>query len=416
MAVTRRQFLTGLAGTGAAIALGACSSSDHGASTTSTTSTTPAGPGASAAGGSGGDGTLVVVSLYGGNDGLDTVIPAADPVYRSTRGQLARTEAEVLDLGDGMGFHPALKQLKRAWDAKQVAVVQGVGFSDLDRSHFHCMDVWQSAGEADMATGWLGRWLDQGKQDPFRAIAVGDSLPLLLQGAKSTGSVIPVEKTPLPNPSIAQRFATMSAGTDGPPLMVAAAQAGTDMLAVDQRVSKIRDAASSNDDDPVDPVGLAGQLSLVASLIEGGLPTRAYAAQMGGFDTHADEKKIRDHLMAALDAGLGPFLERMAHRPVTVLVYSEFGRRVAMNGSDGTDHGRAGPVLVCGSQVRAGFHGDTPSLRNLDEGDLRPGIDFRSVYGGLLEDWLGTPAASIIGSSDFKRLSIVRSPALAAVS
>jgi uncharacterized protein (DUF1501 family) len=263
------------------------------------------------------------------------------------------------------------------------------------------MDVWQSAGEADMSTGWLGRWLDHDKADPFRAIAVGDSLPLLLQGAKATGSVVPVEETPLPSPTIAQRFATMSAGTDGPPLLVAAAQAGTDMLAVEGRVSKIRAAARSNDDDPVEPVGLAGQLALVASLIEGGLPTRVYAAQMGGFDTHAAEKTTRDGLMAALDAGLGPFLERMAHRPVTVLVYSEFGRRVAMNGSGGTDHGRAGPVLVCGSQVRPGFHGDVPSLTNLDEGDLRPGIDFRSVYGSVLEGVLGVEPSDVI--SDAKR-------------
>jgi uncharacterized protein (DUF1501 family) len=393
MSVTRRQFLTGLAGTGAAIALGGCSSGDHSAALRSTT-TAPTS--SVAAGGSGEDGVLVVVSLYGGNDGLDTVIPAGDPVYRSTRGELARTEGEVLDLGEGMGFHPALKQLKREWDAKRVAIVQGVGFSDLDRSHFHCMDVWQSAGEADMSTGWLGRWLDHAKPDPFRAIAVGDTLPLLLQGAKATGSVIPVEETPLPSPTIARHFATMSAGTDGPALLVAAAQAGTDMLAVEGRVSKIRDAARSNDDDPVEPVGLAGQLALVASLIEADLPTRVYSAQMGGFDTHADEKVTRDQLMTALDAGLGPFLARMAHRPVTVLVYSEFGRRVAMNGSNGTDHGRGGPVLVCGSQVRPGFHGDTPSLTKLDEGDPRPGIDFRSVYGSVLEDVLGVEPADVI--------------------
>ncbi|MBV9951662.1 MAG: DUF1501 domain-containing protein [Acidimicrobiia bacterium] len=396
MAVTRRQFLTGLAGTGAAIALGACSSGDHDVSLHPTTTQTSS---AGAVSG-GGDGTLVVVSLYGGNDGLDTVIPAADPVYRSTRGELARTEAEVLDLGEGMGFHPALTQLKREWDAQRVAVVQGVGFSDLDRSHFHCMDVWQSAGEADMSTGWLGRWLDHGPRDPFRAISVGDSLPLLLQGAKATGSVIPVEETPLPNPTIAERFATMSAGIEGPPLLVAAAQAGTDMLAVDKRVSTIRDAARSNDDDPVEPVGLAAQLALVASLIEGGLPTRVYSAQMGGFDTHADEKGTRDRLMVALDAGVGPFLRRMADRPVTVLVYSEFGRRVAMNGSAGTDHGRAGPVLVCGSQVKAGFHGDTPSLTNLDEGDLRPGIDFRSVYGAVLEGVLGVDPSDVISNAN----------------
>jgi uncharacterized protein (DUF1501 family) len=175
------------------------------------------------------------------------------------------------------------------------------------------------------------------------------------------------------------------------------------MLAVDQRVSRARGRAAAIDDDPVETVGLAAQLELVASLIEAGLPTRVYSVQMGGFDTHAGQRPTRDRLMAGLDDGLGRFLPRVADRPVTVLVYSEFGRRVEINGSEGTDHGRAGPVFVCGSAVRGGFHGEEPSLTELDEGDLRSNVDFRSVYASVLEGVLGVEPADVIpGASRYK--------------
>ncbi|MGI9053048.1 MAG: DUF1501 domain-containing protein, partial [Ilumatobacteraceae bacterium] len=141
--------------------------------------------------------------------------------------------------------------------------------------------------------------------------------------------------------------------------------------------------------------GLAGELNVVADLIEAGLPTRAYGVQLGGFDTHANQGATHAALLAELDGALSGFLGRVADRPVTVVVYSEFGRRVRSNGSGGTDHGGAGTVLLAGNVV-PGFHGEPPPLDRLDDGDLTTTVDFRAVYAALLEGVLGTDAADIL--------------------
>jgi len=431
-ALTRRHFLAGLTGIGAAAALTGCATGSPVRAATAGTarppSTTPgrtasadrAGAAVRAAGG-----ILVVLTLYGGNDGLDTVIPAHDPAYRSARGALARDPSKVLDLGDGLGFHPGLTRLKRQWDAKRIAVVRGVGFDDLDRSHFHCMDMWQSAGGDHMASGWLGRWLDHAGHDPLRAVAIGPSLPLLMQGTKAAGSLVPVGPLAIPGGDrLAGLFRELSiVDPAASPLARAASVAGADMLTVVAKVSAAT-AASSASADPVDGAGaaqaggdaggggaaggLAAQLGVVGRMIEAGLPTRAYAVSMGGFDTHSNEPGTRDRLMAELDSGLGGFLERIGQRPVTVLAYSEFGRRVEVNGSGGTDHGTAGPVFVCGPAVKGGFYGEEPSLTRLDDGDLRHTVDFRSVYttvlGGVLD---AEPDIAVDDASRYRPLPLL---------
>ena len=416
MTVTRRQFLIGLAGTGAATALGACASSGDAGTAGSTTIGGGSGPSPSTAttlasgrGRATDDGILVVLTLYGGNDGLDTVIPATDSAYRAARGALARDPATVLDLGDGLGLHPALKQVKAMWDQRSLAIVRGVGFDDLDRSHFHCMDMWQSGGDHHAVSGWLGRWLDTQPPDPLRAIAIGNDLPLLLRGTKASGSLVPLGPAKVPGGGeVAARFADLSKPRPGAPaLLQAAATAGTDMLAVASRIASAT-AAATPDDDPVDGGGaakaggdagggaygggLTADLDLVARLIAADLPTRVYAVSMGGFDTHTSEAGTHDRLMAELDAGLGSFLAKVGERPVTVVAYTEFGRRVALNSSGGTDHGTAGPVFVCGPVVQGGFFGEEPGLTDLVDGDLKHNVDFRSLYTTVLNGVLGVDA------------------------
>lgn len=417
MMTTRRQFLIGAAGTAALAGCGAL--------------VRAAGTGDGDAVGSGaarnGDGTLVVVTLYGGNDGLDTVIPASHPAYRRARGDLARTPDAVLDLGDDLGLHPKLSNLATVWQNGHLAVLRGVGFPDRDRSHFHCMDLWQSAGQDDGRTGWLGRWLDAGDHDPVRAIAVGNGLPPLLRGRRTSGSVVSIGAAAIPggDPVVSHLAQLSEVDRDAPALVQAAQVAAGDLISVTAAVGDAIGPRGASDD-PVDGGGaaraggdasparagramsLSGQLDVVAELIAAGLPTRAYAVQMGGFDTHANQAPTRDRLMTELDTALGRFLPRVAAAPVTVLVYSEFGRRVAVNASGGTDHGAAGTVLVCGSRVKGGFHGEEPSLTSLIDGDLRHDLDYRSVYRSVLEDVLGIEAeVAIEGASRYRRLALV---------
>jgi uncharacterized protein (DUF1501 family) len=377
--VTRRQFLQGTAALTASLAVGACTQSapDEAAEPGGTL------PGA------GTDGILVVITLAGGNDALNTVAPVEDPTYRSMRGALAIDALAAHDIGEGLALHPALVRGKGLWDAGQLAVVHGVGFAELDRSHFHCMDVWQAGDTNHVGTGWLGRWLDLGGNDPLDAVSVGPRLPLLVRGARRSAAVVPTGPFALPGTaSLRTRLEGWSPTDDASDLRSLVVRSTADLLTVVDSVAPM--VAETTDDD-----SLSAQLGSVAALIRGGTPTRVFAVELAGFDTHAEQSATHAALLGELDAALGAFLDEVADPRVTVLVYSEFGRRVAPNGSQGTDHGSAGTVLLAGT-VRPGHHGEPPPLDALVAGDLATTIDFRAVYGGLLEGVLGVEAADVL--------------------
>jgi uncharacterized protein (DUF1501 family) len=226
-------------------------------------------------------------------------------------------------------------------------------------------------------------------------------LPPLLAGARAAGASLPVGGLRMPAGQLGAAFTALGApqAGDGPQLARAA-----------RSIVDVQDAArvlggAVHDGKPAAPApdgALAAQLDLIAELVEAGVPTRVYSASLGGFDTHADEKGTQQRLLTQLDKALAPFVSRMARgergKQVAVLVYSEFGRRVAANGGDGTDHGTAGPVFLLGSGVRGGFHGAQPSLTDLDNGDLKENVDFRSVYATLLGGVLGTDPARVLGA------------------
>lgn len=397
--LTRRRFLQGASALGAAAALGACAGGRTDAADERRPTAPPA-PGPAPAPPRS-DATLVVVTLYGGNDALNTVAPIQDPTYRSLRSGLALDPVTVHDIGEGFALHPALERGKALWDDGRLAVVHGVGFGGLDRSHFHCMDVWQAGGEADVSTGWLGRWLDVAGTDPLDAVAVGRSLPLLARGERRSAAVVPAGAFDLPVDAALHELLQGQAGADDgrSPLGDRVARTNADLLSVAATVSPVlAGMAKANT--------LGGRLDTVATLMDAGIPARAYAVDLGGFDTHAAQADVHGALLAELDTALGSFLERVADRPVTVLVYSEFGRRVAPNASDGTDHGGAGTVLLAGT-VRPGHHGEPPPLDRLVEGDLLTTVDFRSVYGAVLEGVLGIDAADVLGGDAAEPLELV---------
>jgi uncharacterized protein (DUF1501 family) len=356
-------------------------------------------------------GTLVVLTLYGGNDGLNTVVPYADPAYQDARPELAYDAGEVLRLDDTTGLNPALKGLHRLYGDGRMAVVRGVGYPKPDRSHFRSMDIWQTAQpERPGTTGWLGRWLDGAGGDPRLAVSFEPVLPPLMAGATSAGAAVPLtgRKQAAKLAGVAG-FSTASAGE--PALQARAAACFADLRAVDAMITEVREAAEADPDAneretaPATRTGgradLGAQLDLVAQCVEAGVATRAYSVSLGGFDTHADERQLQEILLGQVDTAVTSFVDRMAKteegRKVVVAVYSEFGRRVRANASEGTDHGTASNVFLLGAGVRGGLRGEAPSLTDLDDGDLKYGIDFRDVYATLVADVLGADPAPVLG-------------------
>ena len=350
---------------------------------------------------------LVLVTLYGGNDGLGTVVPYADGAYHDARPDLAYGEDEVLGLDDQLGLNPAMKGFKSLWDAKRLAIVRGVGYPKPDHSHFRSMDIWQTGSPDHPAnTGWIGRWLDATRPDPLRVVSVGATLPPLAVGTKAAGVALPLTEFAAPTGPIGAGVRQLAA-TDpaDPPSQAMAARATGTLLSATAAFGPPLDAASGSSDHTDDPSaggqsGLGRQLEIVSRCVKAGVPTQVYAVSLGGFDTHADEKGTQSRLLGELDSAVTGFLADMDKdargSKVVVAIYSEFGRRVAANASQGTDHGTAGPLLVAGHPVRGGFYGDQPSLTSLDAGDLEVTTDFRSVYGTLLEQVLDTEAGRVL--------------------
>ncbi len=346
---------------------------------------------------------LVLVTLYGGNDGLNTVVPVDDPAYIAARPTLGYQPHEVLPLADGLALNGQLKGLKGLWDAKQLAVVLGVGYPEPSLSHFQSMDIWQTANPPDGdGTGWLGRWLDGAGADPMQAISVGATLPPALRGAVRAASALTADTVTIGgDPAFQTALASLvGPAPDRSGLAAAVASSGADLLAIRQDLDRMHPSRSASATAAHD---LSAQLALVARLITSGAPTRVYQVSTANYDTHADEKAAHERLLAELDAGVTSFfaaLKSSPHASGTVLAtYSEFGRRPAQNASGGTDHGTAAPLFVAGPRVKGGrFYGDQPSLRTLDaNGNLVFNVDFRSVYTTLLEGVVGADPSRILG-------------------
>jgi uncharacterized protein (DUF1501 family) len=426
--LSRRQFLTGAAGLGvvagasaAGVALldGGSSHRGRAAPPTPARAAAPAPTSAPA-----GKGVLVLLALYGGNDGLNTLIPYADAAYLGARPSLGYQPGEVIHLDAELALHPALTELKNLWDAKRLAIVRGVGYPDPNYSHFRSMDIWQSgAPDRDEPTGWLGRYLDTtGGKDPLWALSLGPTMPPLLQGASVAGSALPSGSLTIA-PAIEQPYtAVMALAPDAVPLQQRVASSGAALLTVVHAVRDVLSAQTSPaggtnlEGGPPSSTapgaagttnGLGAQLDVVARLIGGGLPTRVYVVSFGGFDTHGTEKDTHAALLAELDAAVGAFAKAVAGHPVVLMTFSEFGRRVAQNASGGTDHGSAAPLFVVGSSVKGGYYGDQPSLTDLDSGNLRFTTDFRSVYATVAEGVLGIDQRSVLGGTAFPTLGFV---------
>lgn len=353
-----------------------------------------------------GAGVLVLVTLYGGNDGLNTVIPAADPVYQSSRPGLAYSESEVLDLGDGLGLNPSMTGMHGLWNDRQLTVVRGVGYPNPNLSHFVSMDIWQTASPADPETsGWLGRWLDGQPDDQLRAlraVSLGGTLPPLLAGNQTAGSALPLGRFNLPTGAEGDGLRALgdSSAQDCPNAAYAARDTA-DLFTVSAGFGSVLASAKTNGSAGTN--ALAAQLDIVADCIESSVPTQVYSVSLGSFDTHSAEKGTQSALLGQVSDAIAGFQQRISASPrakdVTLVAYTEFGRRVAANANQGTDHGTAGPVFVVSSGLPGGFIGEQPSLTDLNDGDLNFTVDFRSVYATVLQHTLGADPEPILGAA-----------------
>jgi uncharacterized protein (DUF1501 family) len=355
---------------------------------------------------------LVVITLYGGNDGLNTVIPYKDPIYFSSRPDISYKPETMLPLDAELALNPAMKGLKALWDQKKVAIVRGVGYPDPDHSHFSSMAKWQTASPAKhISSGWLGRWVDTQPEDSMLAISLGSVLPPMLAGTKRSGSALPLGGLVIPKGDLATQCLKLSKPVaKDSKLMAAAATSMRNLFSVSTNVQPVLkspapvapELPTTNGGNAGGDSNLAQQLDVVAKLIAAGSPTKVWSVSLGGFDTHANEANAQAELLGVVSDSLSRFMGQLKattrSNDVTIMVYSEFGRRVAGNGSQGTDHGTSGPMFVIGNSIKGGFYGDQPSLKNLVKGDLAVTTDFRDVYATMIEKVLKSPVDPTLGN------------------
>jgi len=390
------------------------------------------------------DRILVVVQLGGGNDGLNTVIPYGMDAYYKARGGIGVKPNEALKLteADGIGLHTRMTALKDLYDNGLASIIQGVGYPNPDRSHFKSMDIWQTGEREATGDGWLGRYIDNeccgyGKGESGRPdgtkkpatgpataieppIAIGRTAPLALQGRAT--KPVSFESADLfrwsgedihealrePYHDLNRRGASGGGGDTNADFLM--------RTALDAQISsdKIRKAVAQKSVVTYPGNELGRQLQMVGAMIRAGLKTRVYYVTLGGFDTHSGQGGAQGrhgNLLANFADSIKAFYADLKAQGndsrVLTLSFSEFGRRVAQNASGGTDHGTAAPMFLFGPMVRPGVIGSHPSLTDLDQGDLKYLVDFRSVYAGVLEQWLKADSKKVLGET-YKPVVVVK--------
>jgi len=362
------------------------------------------------------DRILVLIQLPGGNDGLNTLIPYTNPIYYANRPTIAIAAKDTLKLTDTLGLHPALSGFRDLYNDGSLAVVQGVTYPNPDRSHFRGTDIWLTATDADVfaGTGWVGRYLETLAPDfpttlpanPL-AIQIGTSLSLGLLANKGPMGVSfrdPDEFYRLVNSGVNEEVP--SSDQSDTPAGKEVAFMRTIARSADVYAKVVKAAADKGSTTVAYPqTDLASKLKIVSQLISGGLTTRIYLVSYTGntFDTHADQGGVTGQharLLQQLGDAVSLFMQDMRKQgladKVAGMTFSEFGRRVAENGSQGTDHGTAAPLFVFGNDVRGGaMIGKDPDLTNLDDrGDLLMENDFHNVYSSVLLQWFATQSST----------------------
>ena len=363
------------------------------------------------------DPVLAVLSLSGGNDGLNTVIPLNNGLYRDFRPTLGIPEDQIIPINDDLGFHPAMAPLKKFWDQGKLAVFLGIGYPTPSYSHFRSMDIWHTCEPETIGTeGWLGRALkdmDPNGDNVLTGVNFGRGLPrALVKDGVPVASVGDLETYGLLTgiDGEAQRSEALDVfGKMYSPAVGRGAvldyihRTGTDALKGADILATAPDKYSSSVEYSNTAVG--GYMKNIAQTHLANFGTRVLytTSPYNGFDTHANQAQLHGGLWTDVSNTVENFFDDLhehdAADNVTLFMFTEFGRRVSDNGS-GTDHGASGIAFAVGDHVKGGVYGDYPSLepsQQEDGGNLKSSMDFRQVYTSILEDWLKLEASPIIG-------------------
>jgi uncharacterized protein (DUF1501 family) len=361
------------------------------------------------------DRVLVVIQLDGGNDAINTLVPYADEGYAKNRKILRVATKDLIRVNDRVGLHPGLRDLGAILDRGHLALVPGVGYPNPNRSHFESMAIWQTARldlEEHGGPGWIGRSLDEQTKAGEPPIAAGAASLFIGEGAPAAAlrgrragaaSLERIDDLALPagweRSSLSARLETQAEPDDS--LSAYVRRSLLDAYACSERVAGLsRNGTGAAATYP--ETALATKLRTIGQLVKADLGARVFYTSQSGYDTHAAQLNTHYGLLRELSMAIKAFLDdltaaKLADR-VTVICFSEFGRRVAENGSAGTDHGTAGLVMLAGPGVRPGVHGSVPSLTDLVDGDPKSSTDFRQVYAALLENWLNLPSQGALGA------------------
>lgn len=412
----RRQFVTA-ASTFALGGLAAACSPQAAIDTTATRATSPSRPAVArrnAKIGPVAQRILVLVELQGGNDGLNMVIPHADPLYRRLRPGLAIAANEIVTLDAALGLHPSLEPLAVAYEAGEMKVVNSVGYPKPNRSHFRSIEIWDQATASDQYAneGWVTHALDehpvfaQRKADADAiVVGIGNIGPLSGPGTRLVNM-----REPRQFLAQSQTMAALSGRSDASLALRHIVRTQNEATAA---AGSVRTKFTGRDrfgrgfgGDP-----FSRSLSIAANLIADGVDIPVWKVTLGSFDTHADQRGRHARLLTNLGNGLAAFRAAMVQLgrwdDTLVVTYSEFGRRVAENLSRGTDHGTAAPLLMLGGAIDGGIIGPPPDLEDLDAGDLKARIDFRQVYSGIMADWWSRPD-NFLAKQGFSAIPVLR--------
>jgi uncharacterized protein (DUF1501 family) len=358
------------------------------------------------------DNILVVIQLTGGNDGLNTIVPVRDDLYYKARPNLGLKQ-KLHKLSDDFALNPGLLAFKEFYDAGQLAIVNGCGYPEPNRSHFEAMAIWHTANpQNNTGAGWLGHYIDhcrRGSDSHLFAVNIGNELPqAMVNDGTPAPSLLSIDDFRLrTDPATAfdakleeELIKQLNTAREGSPALQYLTRQSTNAIVA---AEQIRNLTAGYSPDAVYPNRLGQSLQTIAQIISGGFGTRVFYCQTGGFDTHANQQGQHENLLKNVGDSLRAFYRDLGAKglseKVTVMIFSEFGRRVNQNDSAGTDHGSAGPMFVLGPKVKGGLHGAYPSLSELDNGDLRFTTDFRRVYASVLQRWLNADANQVLGGA-----------------
>ncbi len=348
---------------------------------------------------------LVLVELQGGNDGLNTVIPCADPAYYALRPQLAIPRGQVLALDAATGLHPALQPLQALWQARELAIVQGVGYPDANLSHFRSIEIWDTASRSNeyLPDGWLARVFKAAPAPPEYAadgVVVGSGMGPFAGGARAVA---------ITNTEQFLRQARLAQ-----PVAAAGSGALAHILKTEREVAQAAAGLAGNHAFATAfPAGAFGNAVRTAAQVIAAQPgVAAVKIGLGSFDTHRGQLATHARLLQELAGGLlalkSALVELQRWDSALVMTYSEFGRRATENGSGGTDHGTAGAHFAMGGRVRGGLYGRPPELTRLDRnGNLPHAVDFRDLYATVLGDWWGMSPQRALGGR-FQPVGFIR--------